>query len=607
MITTIFVATGFLLASANASTNASLSACKNNPFNSSWPSLSDWDSLNSCINNSLLSTRPVASTCWPGNPFNSSMSCSTVESNWTSSIFHAAFPESIGTPLFANNSCLPPGSSGYLESQNCRLGGLPSYIVNATCASDVAFAMKWAADRNLRIVVKGTGHDLAGRSSGAFGLSIWTRNVKDIKRNTAWNVPGLNQTEDVFIFGSGANWVEVLKAAMAEGRLVTTGQDPSVGPGGYIQNGGHGPLSSTYGLGSQQVLQVTVATTTGEVLVANDVQNADLFWAIRGGGGGQYGVVTEYVIKHFPQPSNVVFGSMVVSPIGEAGVNSSWDAAAVLFKALPDLMDAGIAGAMTMASGQSSLKFSQTIGNGTSGVVAGPVFWAWNTTTEWMDNLINPIASKIRAMGSNATLSVTYSAKIMSNYSSFYSAISGSNTAGGGGVTASRLLGRAHLTDMPDEKLVSYLRRSLVSQNATAGAFATVGFSGGSGVQNAPKERWGALLPAWKDAYLHVYVGGASSTVNDTTSPQAALQANAKWIEEEKEALFREWAPTSGAYLNEANPYNSQFKHDFYGNSYQGLLDVKRKYDPTESLFVLAGVASDGWNYDLQTGTLCRV
>ncbi|PVH75376.1 FAD binding domain protein [Cadophora sp. DSE1049] len=570
---------------------------QNNPFSSSWPSLSEWNNLNNSIGNSLLSTIPVASACWDDNPFNSSISCSTVETNWTSSIFHAAFPESIGTPVFANNSCLPTGSTGYLESQGCRLGGLPSYIVNATTASDVAIAMKWAADRNLRIVVKGTGHDLAGRSSGAFGLSIWTRNFKDIKRHSAWNVPSSNKTEDVFIFGS----------AMAQGRLVTTGQDPSVGPGGYIQNGGHGPLSSTYGLGSQQVLQVTVATTTGEVLVANDAQNKDLFWAIRGGGGGQFGVVTEYVIKHFPQPSNVVFGSMSISTIGEVGANSSWDAAAVLFKALPDLMDAGIAGALTMASGQSSLRFSQTVGNGTSGVVVGPVFWAWNTTTEWMDNLINPIASKIRAKGSNTTLTVTYSANVVSNYSTFYSSISGSDTAGGGGVTASRLLGRAHLSDLPDQKLVSYLRRSLVSQNVTAGTYATVGFSGGAGVHNAPKECWGSLLPAWKDAYLHMYVGGASSSVSGSMTPQVALQANAKWIEEEKESLFREWAPTSGAYLNEANPYNSQFKHDFYGDSYQDLLDVKRKYDPTENLFVLAGVGSDGWNYDLQTGTLCRV
>jgi hypothetical protein len=59
--------------------------------------------------------------------------------------------------------------------------------------------------------------------------------------------------------------------------------------------------------------------------------------------------------------------------------------------------------------------------------------------------------------------------------------------------------------------------------------------------------------------------------------------------------------------MNEGNPYNSEFKHDFYGSNYERLVQVKQKYDPTESLFVLSGVGSDGWNYDLQSGKLCRV
>lgn len=72
-------------------------------------------------------------------------------------------PESVGATLFANNSCLPPTADGFLLSQGCRLGGLPSYIVNATTDEQIATAMKWAASRNIRIVVKGTGHDLSGR------------------------------------------------------------------------------------------------------------------------------------------------------------------------------------------------------------------------------------------------------------------------------------------------------------------------------------------------------------------------------------------------------------------------------------------------------------
>lgn len=98
-----------------------------------------------------------------GNPFHSSLSCDAVKANWTSGQFHARLPESIDYPLYSNNSCLPPGASGYNETAGCHLGGLPEFIINATDELQVATAMKWAADRNIRIVVKGTGDDLNGR------------------------------------------------------------------------------------------------------------------------------------------------------------------------------------------------------------------------------------------------------------------------------------------------------------------------------------------------------------------------------------------------------------------------------------------------------------
>jgi hypothetical protein len=168
------------------------------------------------------------------------------------------------------------------------------------------------------------------------------------------------------------------------------------------------------------------------------------------------------------------------------------------------------------------------------------------------------------------------------------------------------LLGHRHV-DLPHEKLKSYLQRAVTAQNATSGTYMTVGMSGGPGVINTPQHRFGALHSAWKTAYLHLFVGGASATPSADVTPSAALSNAADWIEENKENLWREWAPDSGAYMNEGNPYNSEFKHDFYGSNYERLLQVKQKYDPTESLFVLSGVGSDGWNYDLQSGKLCRV
>lgn len=445
------------------------------------------------------------------------------------------------------------------------------------------------------------------RSSGAFALSIWTRNFRQLEREASWKVPGDgNNTEDVIIAGSGHGWGDVLEFALAQGRVVTTGQDPSVGLGGYIQGGGHGPLASTHGLAAQQVLQVRVVTTQGDILVANEVENSDLFWAICGGGAGQYGVVTEYVIRHFPAPESVTMGSISLAPLNEQGANASWDAATVLFNSLPGLMDAGVAGAMSLASGSTGKAFNPSAPALTTGAVAAQALWAFNMSKADFDALLEPVIRQMHEAGSNETITISYSASQLDNYTSFYSGISGSNTAGGGGVSSSRLLGHRHV-DLPHDKLKTYLQRAVTAQNATSGTYMTVGMSGGPGVINTPEHRFGALHSAWKTAYLHLFVGGASASPSADVTPSAALSNAAEWIEDNKESLWREWAPDSGAYMNEGNPYNTEFKHDFYGSNYERLMQIKQKYDPSESLFVLSGVGSDGWNYDLQSGKLCRV
>ena len=137
--------------------------CKVTPLDSTWPSNSDWAFLNASIDGRLVHTVPVASSCWPNNPFGSSVSCGNVQSNWTNGMWLSKFPESIDYPIYANNSCLPPNAPGYVEGRGCTTGGLPEYIVNATTEEQIATAMHWASKRNIRIVVKGTGHDLNGR------------------------------------------------------------------------------------------------------------------------------------------------------------------------------------------------------------------------------------------------------------------------------------------------------------------------------------------------------------------------------------------------------------------------------------------------------------
>jgi hypothetical protein len=151
------------LAGASAIPYNATRSCKTTPLDPSWPSPEDWTSLNTTINGALLRTAPAASACWSDNPFGSTVSCEIATDKWTNGTWHAQQPESIDYQIYANNTCLPTDASGYSSGKGCSIDAFPQYIVNATEESYVAYAMKWASDRNIRIVVKGTGHDLNGR------------------------------------------------------------------------------------------------------------------------------------------------------------------------------------------------------------------------------------------------------------------------------------------------------------------------------------------------------------------------------------------------------------------------------------------------------------
>ncbi|RAH69424.1 FAD-binding domain-containing protein [Aspergillus aculeatinus CBS 121060] len=473
--------------------------CKNIPVDVTWPFDTDWPSLNASIGGHLLRTVPAAASCWPNGHFEPSISCNTVQSH----------------------SCLPPNVTGYVHDLGCTTRGLPTYIVNATTETQIATASKWAADRSIRIVIKCTGHDLNGRSSGAFALSIWTHNFRQLRRDISWKHPTKNITEDVYIVGSGQH----------------------VGLGGYIQGSGHGPLSRTYGLAASHVLQMSVVTTQGEILIANDAQHQDLFWALRGGGPGLYSLVTEYVLRHHPAPSNVTMTDLLIAPEADRNnisAEASWKAAVSYLQALPVLMDAGLAGACMMSTAETAVRFG----------------FLFEATTAFVRPVLAHNGHESTPNSGSSAVTITFSTSNVANYTSCISAISGSNAAGGQSVVSIRLLGRRELLGTSRTDMTSYLKTALQAQNATAPE-----------VQQTPPGDWGALLPAWRTAYLHFNANGATL-----------------------------WAPELGAYMNEAIPFDSEFKRDFYGANYDRLVQVKANYDPSESLLVLA-----------DSGRLCRV
>lgn len=431
-------------------------------------------------------------------------------------------------------------------------------------------------------------------------------NFKDIKHKPEWRIPGSKETADVLICGGGTVWGAAYYAANEANRTVVGSEDVTVGLGGQMQNGGHGLLSSHHGLASDHIYQATVITSEGRRLVANDEQNEDIFWAIRGAGGGQFGVVTEFVIRTNPVPENVVNGLLTfyARDTSRASENASWAALAELASQFPDLMDAGITGTVdSMTAGMAQRYLGLAV------AVPGPAvtvnLMGFNSSTGRMKDTLHRILNRLHAV-SNGKLNVTVTPPSSQSFWSFTKPeFLSSSFAGLSRFFTGRLLGRPELSDLPRDELIEYLRQISVAEDTKEGSLLRFDLQAGKGPANTPEKRRGSVVPAWRTAYSLTMAWGAS--INSTENAKDALEGAVEWYEKHKEPVWRKWAPKSGAYMNAANGFSSTWKHDFYGDHYSDLLEIKRKYDPSESLWVYSGVGSDHWHYDLHSGLLCRV
>lgn len=128
--------------------------CKPTSSSSNWPPQSAWQDLNNTVSGKLFADVPPASVCHPENPLYNNATCALVLSQWTNTSFHASNPVSVD---YNDEGCLPDARAP------CLASAYPAYVMHAINASDVQAAVKFAADTGVRLIVKGTGHDLLGR------------------------------------------------------------------------------------------------------------------------------------------------------------------------------------------------------------------------------------------------------------------------------------------------------------------------------------------------------------------------------------------------------------------------------------------------------------
>lgn len=188
------------------------------------------------------------------------------------------------------------------QVQIAQFGRRPSAIVRATSTDDVAKAVQFAREQGIPLAVRSGGHSIPGFSMVDGGVTVDLSVMKGVVIDPA---TGRARVQ------AGATSGDVAGPAHWHGLAITTGDTSSVGMGGLVTGGGIGYMSRKYGLTIDNLVSAQVVTADGEVRTASPLEHADLFWAIRG-GGGNFGIVTEFELQLAPVRD--VLGGAIVLP-----------------------------------------------------------------------------------------------------------------------------------------------------------------------------------------------------------------------------------------------------------------------------------------------------
>jgi FAD/FMN-containing dehydrogenase len=190
---------------------------------------------------------------------------------------------------------IEPGMPGYEAARRPAMARFwhirPRAVVRCASAEDVAHALAFARRTGLRVVPRGGGHCLAGRSS-TDGIVLDMTPLRSISVAPA----------GVATIGAGARLAEVYDALHEHGLTLPAGCGPAVGIAGLTLGGGLGILGRRYGLTCDRLLGAQVVLADGRIVDCDEHCEPDLFWALHGAGGGQFGVVTSLVFDPVPAP-----------------------------------------------------------------------------------------------------------------------------------------------------------------------------------------------------------------------------------------------------------------------------------------------------------------
>lgn len=261
------------------------------PGEAGWPSQAEWDSLRAQVGGNLVQPTSLYGTCV----------------NDVGGAECRALLPNLRNPFYIGDQAGGTQVSGWLDAWQPALS---AYAVAAHSTADVVAAVNFARRHNLRVAVKGGGHSYQGTSNAPDSLLIWLHPMRAITMHDAFTPQGGGEAAPAVSVEAGALWMHAYDVVSVQnGRYVQGGGCTTVGVAGHVSSGGYGSFSKGFGTAAGNLLEAEVVTADGRALVCNARRNSDLYWALKGGGGGSFGVITRVTLRTFDLPEKFGWAS----------------------------------------------------------------------------------------------------------------------------------------------------------------------------------------------------------------------------------------------------------------------------------------------------------
>jgi len=483
-----------------------------------------------------------------------------------------------------------------------------AYAVAANTTADVAAAVDFARERRLRLAVKGGGHSYQGTSNAPDSLLVWTRRMKQVTLHESFTPQGCAgvtpETRAVSV-GAGALWAHAYDAVTTRGGgYVQGGGCMTVGVAGLVQSGGFGSFSKAFGLAASGLLEAEVVTADGVTRIANACMHPDLFWALKGGGGGSFGVVTRLTLRVHELPQT--FGAVNFTVRAQ-----SPEAFRRLIAMAVDLY----AGSLMNPHWGEQIRFRpgniMNVAMVFQGMERAQAVATWQPFLDAIERAPQDFSMDFAPLKIVSTSARTFwSPTLVKRALGFIrrderpGAPEGNVFWPGDEGQAGQFLHGYQSAWLPAALLQPDKRAALVEALFAGSRHWGLSLHFNKGLAGAPPQaiaaaRDTAINPAVLDAFALVICAANEQPAYPGVKghePDVALARTRAEAIERAMAELRKLVPQPGSYVSESDYFERSWQQSFWGSNYARLLAIKQKYDPDGLFFVHHGVGSERWS-----------